>query len=142
VTSVYSPDTADAITIRELEDAQSNDGLGKIPIERSDTFTTLLPQALYSCLKFKDDIQCQVLANLCVYKMYDSEAASCKALIKLQADGTSTNTFYTQGWKSGVPWLYYTGNAMDIMKNSGRVTATMSLSVDQPTDNKVNVLNF
>lgn len=141
VTNDYNPDTQDQFSFRDAEVLANNDAAGSIPIGNSDTYSYLLPQALYECLQYQTKDQCQILANLCVYKMYDETAASCKALKNLQSTLASTNEFYDQ-WKEAVPWLYYTNSGADVAQNSGRVQATMSLSRDTPTDDKMNYLKF
>lgn len=81
-TNDYSPDSMDRLTYRDVESA-SGSADGTINVNPSDTFTTLLPQALYECLKTQEARMCQILANLCVYKMYDQSQASCKVLADL-----------------------------------------------------------
>ena len=54
----YQPETEDSLTLRNAEsstDDWDSDSLGTIPVNPSDTFTTLLPEALYSCVSFQDD---------------------------------------------------------------------------------------
>ena len=102
----------------------------------------MLPKALYQCLKYEKDVDCQVLANLCTLKMYDPNSADCKALIDLSATKAAVSDFYNIGWVKGLPWMYYTNDSNKILKNSDRLTAKMSLSKENPTDGKINVLNY
>ena len=84
ITATYNPDTSDTVNYRQVEsEDEKADVLGSDQADPSDTFTTLLPKALYSCLKYKTDVDCQVLANLCTLKMYDPNSADCKALIEM-----------------------------------------------------------
>ena len=54
---------------------------------------------------------CQILANLCVLNLYNERTVACKLFQQLQKDETELSdqvTFYKdEGWKEGVPWLYY-----------------------------------
>ena len=58
VTSNYNPDTGDAVNYRQVETENEDATLGSDSADPSDTFSTLLPQALYKCLKYKTDIDC------------------------------------------------------------------------------------
>ena len=116
----------DAISYRDAETAGNSDATGTISLSNSDTFGTLLPEALYNCLKYQTDVYCQTLANLCVLKMYDLSQASCKALYNLQTSTANSNDFYAE-WPSGLPWIFYTSEPDTVRKQSGRIQATMSL---------------
>ena len=51
ITSTYSPDTSLTVNYREVETGTSTT-LGSDKADPSDTFTTLLPKALYECVKY------------------------------------------------------------------------------------------
>ena len=74
--------------------------------------------------------------------MYDVREASCGALKSLTSSGSNINSFYSQGWSGGIPWIYYTGTSASIKKNAGRIQATMSLSKETPSNGKINILKF
>lgn len=120
----------------------TSSSLGTSNVDNSDTLATLLPQALFECRNYKTQDQCQILANLCTYQMFDQGKAACKVLQDLQKEGAVTNTFYDQ-WKGGIPWLFYTASSADVYRNSDRLKATVSLSsASDPGDGKINYLNF
>jgi len=66
--------------------------------------------------------------------MYYEDAAPCKALIDLAANsvGGNQNDFYTDdGWKLGLPWLYYQSTGREVIYNRNRIQAKLTLSTDK-----------
>jgi hypothetical protein len=141
VAGTYSPDTSDGVNYRDVETGTSST-LGTDKNSPSDVFTTLLPLAIYECLKYQTPKQCQTLANLCTLTMYDPNSAACKALRALQTNSTSVNSFYSIGWSEKLPWLYYSNNSVSILQSSGRFTAKMSLATTTPQSGTTNLLVF
>lgn len=86
IVGTYNPETSDTVNYREVETGVSTT-LGSDKTDPSNTFTTLLPESLFTCLKYQNIKQCQILSNLCVLQMYDPNAAPCKAIRTIQAKG-------------------------------------------------------
>ena len=61
ITGTYNPSTSYSVS---YDPVAAGSGLSTATVSTSDTFNTLLPQSLYECLKFRNDDQCQILANL------------------------------------------------------------------------------
>ena len=104
-------------------------------LQESDTMKHLQPQALYECLKYKYSKQCQILANLWVLHMYDENATPCAALKSVSIDNSTVekqNNFYEDdGWKEDYPWLYYSKNGRETIRNKDRVKTKMTLSTSK-----------
>ena len=65
--------------------------------------------------------------------MYYEASPPCEALITL-ANGTTSqqNDFYTdQGWKTGLPWIYYQSTGTEVLNKKNRVKAKMTLSTSE-----------
>jgi meckelin len=73
---------------------------------------------------------CQTLANLCVLQLYDQSTTACNIFQQLMSQKTNLATFSqnygVSSWKEGLPWLYYSEKALDIVKKSGRLDLTVS----------------
>ncbi len=80
VTTNYPINIAKSLTFSFQETLQTNVD-GTITIASSDTIDYLYLKSAYNCLKSADpqvNQSCQVLANLCVLQMYDSNNPICK----------------------------------------------------------------
>ena len=107
ITGTYNPSTSYSVS---YDPVAAGSGLSTATVSTSDTFNTLLPQSLYECLKFRNDDQCQILANLWVYQMYNENEAPCSAFRFLLNNITTVqNDYYDSGWRQNIPWLYYNG---------------------------------
>lgn len=61
---------------------------------------------------------CQALGNLCVLNMYNEDSAACKQYLTIAQ--LRTGTYHNQeDWKQTLPWLYYSGDAGDVMNDRG-----------------------
>lgn len=131
VTVNYTISSGTEVRYTDVISATTNTGTGRVTA--SNTFEYLLPQALYECLKWKYYKQCQILANLCVLQMYYEASPPCEALINLANTTTAQqNEFYSDdGWKTGLPWIYYQNTATDVLNNRNRIQAKMTLSTKE-----------
>ena len=61
---------------------------------------------------------CQTLANLCVMSMYDENSAACKQYSTIHQ--RRLLTYHAQEeWKKTLPWLYYAGDAEEVVNDRG-----------------------
>ena len=79
----------------------------------SDVFKHYYYQSAVGCRDYDDQRMCQILANLCVLNLYNERTIACKLFKALQKEServaSEQVTFYKdEGWKEGIPWLYYT----------------------------------
>lgn len=119
MTADYNPATSTAIIYNPVE---TGSGTTSQTVTSSNTFEYLLPQALYECLQYRESTQCNILANLCVYQMYTESAAPCKAFINMQTSiTTQQNSFYGEGWRTGLPWIYYVDDGSTVIKNNAKI---------------------
>ena len=67
--------------------------------------------AAVGCDVYKDIKKCQLLANLCVLQLYDSQTEVCKLykdIVKELPDELPYPEYYPDpGFKMSMPWLYY-----------------------------------
>jgi hypothetical protein len=118
-TGTYNPGTSISI---KYDPVTTGSSLTTATVSVSDTINYLLPQALYECLVFKTDKQCQILANLCVYQMYNEAEAPCAAYrTMLTSVTTEENTYYDSGWRENLPWLYYQSGAETVIEKDSRI---------------------
>lgn len=131
VTSQFNPTSGYDVRYSPVISASSLTGTGRVSV--SNTMQYLLPQALYECIKFQYYKQCQILANLCVLHMYREGATPCAALISLNSNSsTLQNSFYNDnGWKQNLPWLYYSNKGNNVIYQSMRLKAKMTLDKSQ-----------
>ncbi len=97
-------------------DVSGSSGVSQVTSVESHVFrTTLIPAAFY-CLSEGYREQCNQLANLCVLAMYDDSHPSCKLYSAILAKRQDSQYHEDDikpsiGWRIGLPWLYYEGNA-------------------------------
>ena len=61
---------------------------------------------------------CQLLGNLCVLNMYDEHSVACKQYSTIAQ--RRLGTYHGQEeWKVTMPWLYYSGDASDVVNDRG-----------------------
>ena len=88
----------------------------------SDVFKHYYFQSAVGCREYNDQRMCQILANLCVLNLYNERTIACKLFKDLQKERTEASdqvTFYKDdGWKEGIPWLYYTQTPQQVFKDA------------------------
>jgi meckelin len=60
---------------------------------------------------------CQILANLCVLTLYDTNSAPCLEFQSIIANKRMTNYHGQESWKLFMPWLYYLEDADDVVQD-------------------------
>jgi hypothetical protein len=83
--------------------------------QSSDVFSQFYAESAAGCKLNQDPKQCQVLANLCVLKLYNESSLECKLFREVILDIEDANAQGPQnlkdyeelGWTPGLPWLYY-----------------------------------
>lgn len=65
--------------------------------------------------------------------MYYEASPPCEALINLANTTTALqNDFYNDdGWKTGLPWIYYQNTATEVLNNRNRIKAKMTMSTKE-----------
>lgn len=112
----------------------------------SDVFKHYYKQSAIGCRDNKDLKMCQVLANLCVLNLYSEATFPCKLFRKIQDEQQKESeqvTFYKDdGWKEGMPWLYYSQTPQQVFKESELPELTVSF--DDPGNDltRMNKLKF
>ena len=119
---------------------ESSTGEGTYSISVSDTFDYYYLQSANDCINYGTPQQCQALANLCVLQLYNGQTEACKLFKSLVKEaGVAVNPADPdEGWKTGMPWLYYLNNGKDVLKR----TAEMTVSFDTGASGKVGILEF
>ena len=112
----------------------------------SDVFDYFYLQSAVGC-RFNDDQRmCQVLANLCVLQLYNEKTLACKLvrdLQKLQTTPSIQEPFYEdEGWRLGLPWLYYSQTPQAVFKDAEPVELVVSFSDSGTDDSRTNKLKF
>jgi len=106
-----------------------------VTIANSDTFSHLYYKAAVGCAVYSNPNQCQVLANLCVLQLYDEQTIVCELYKDTvdQASAPRANSFYNDnGWKEGIPWLFYERATDIILYESKRVKMRVSFGYEDP----------
>lgn len=121
----------------------TNTGISTGRVSVSETMQYLLPQALFECLNYKYYKQCQLLANLCVLHMYREAAAPCAAIINLaSSENNAQNDFYDSGWKQNLPWLYYANSGSQVILQTNRIKAKLTLEPDEADSTRYAYIPF
>jgi meckelin len=67
----------------------------------------------------QDSLQaCQALGNLCVMSMYDENSAACRSYLSIVERRIESYNGQEE-WKKTLPWLYYQGEADDVINDRG-----------------------
>lgn len=74
INSKYSPNGANSIT---YNDGVNADGTPNIFNINSDTLNYLYLISAYECQVLRNSTGCQILSNLCVFKVYDTSTQIC-----------------------------------------------------------------
>jgi hypothetical protein len=81
----------------------------------SDIYRQFYVKSAIGCKVDKSPHDCQMLANLCVLKLYDEKSSVCKLyrdILKEVKDASTDpadeiSAYAEQGWVAGLPWLTY-----------------------------------
>ena len=93
----------------------SGTGASQFSVDSHIFRTTLIPAA-FNCLSGGHRESCNQLANLCVLAQYDDSHPAC-TLYSTILTKRQDNEYHQEdikpsvGWKVGLPWLYYEGDA-------------------------------
>lgn len=119
---------------------ESSTGEGTYSISVSDTFDYYYLQSANGCQNYGTPQHCQALANLCVLQLYNGQTEVCKLFKMLvkSAGGVVNPADPDEGWKTGMPWLYYLNDGKDILERK----AEMTVSFDTGASDKVGILEF
>lgn len=85
INSQYSPNGANSIT---YNDGVNSDGTANTFNINSDTVNYFYLLSAHQCQILKNSTACQILSNLCVFKIYDSSTQICTLYNNLYASAT------------------------------------------------------
>ena len=119
---------------------ESKDGIGSYSLSASATFDYYYLQAARNCSTYQDILGCQVLGNLCVLQLYNEESTVCRLFKDTARTRPLANPEVTdEGWKQGMPWLYYERNGDQVLEQN---RVQMQTTFGENEENRINLLNF